>query len=102
LLWATRSFGESNIFPMYMSARTVADLVTTSYSITARGCWQAAMMLPLGESPSPLQPTLRRKTSHVPPSVYLTMSPPIAWPTGKFEKKNACWLGIQVGPSLYV
>src|SRR5258706_14062961 len=60
------------------------------------------MMLPLGERPRPLQPTSRRKISHCPPGVYLMMSPRVAWPCGKFEKKNAPWLGIQVGPSLYV
>src|SRR5450432_2371549 len=103
-----RSLGESYILPPAIEETTRPTFVTGSYSMMARGPWQAPSSLPVELTPRPLQPASCTQTSHVAappaPSVTLMMSPavllalPLPWT--KFEKKKAFWVAIQVGPSL--
>jgi hypothetical protein len=81
LLCATRSLGESNILPPDMLATVRPTFVTGSYSMTARGPWQAPSSLPVALTPRPLQPTSMSQISQVaaPPApiVTLMMSPAV-------------------------
>src|SRR5580692_7985742 len=105
-----RSLGASSIWPPAIVASVVACFVTTSYFMTARGPWHAPRMLPSDATPRPLHPTSCSQTAHVATSGLpfiagvkdtLMMSPALVSPWTKFEKKNAFWLAIQLGPSLY-
>src|SRR4051812_23387744 len=91
----TRSLGESNSLPMYVSDRGVACLVTMSNSVIERVLCVAPSKLPFVDTAKPLVPASLMNTSQLPPGVYLMMSPvtlPPAAPCTKFEKKNAPWL----------
>src|SRR5580658_3350048 len=67
--------------------------------ITARGVWHTPTSMPSYAAVKPLHPTSANQVSHVPPGVYLMMSPGPLVPRTKFEKKKACSLVIHVGPS---